>query len=153
MLHEKKLDEAIAASTTIQRRTWPTPIRVPKLVRNVLIVVAVVTVLTTLVFVAWRVPSGLVIVVGGFTLATLLSAPVRNLSHIMPRRSSGLAVLTTLLAIVGLIVVVAIFLVSRFMAQFARLTKAIPLEVSHGEGGAPPRREPVRPPENEPHVH
>jgi hypothetical protein len=64
VLHEKKLDEAIAASTTIQRRTWPTPIRVPKLVRNVLIVVAVVTVLTTLVFVAWRVPSALVIVVG-----------------------------------------------------------------------------------------
>ena len=82
MLHEKKLDEAIAASTTIQRRTWPTPIRGPKLVRNVLIVVAVVTVLTTLVFVAWRVPSALVIVVGGFTLATMLSAPARNLSHI-----------------------------------------------------------------------
>jgi hypothetical protein len=82
LVREKKLDEAIAASTTIQRRTWPTPIRVPKLVRNVLIVVAVATVLTALVFVAWRVPSALIIVVGGFTLATLLSAPARNLSHI-----------------------------------------------------------------------
>ena len=125
MQDEKKLDQPITAST-LRRRTWPTPIWVPKVVRNVLIVVAVLTVLAALVFVAWRVPSALVIVVGGFALATLLSAPVRKLSRIMPRRSRVLAVLTTLLAITGLLVVGAIFLVPRLMAQFATLSDSLP---------------------------
>ena len=51
VLHEKQLDETVAA-TTSQRRRWPTPIWVPKLIRNVLVVVAVLMVLVTLVFVA-----------------------------------------------------------------------------------------------------
>jgi predicted PurR-regulated permease PerM len=126
MLHKKNLDEAIAASTIRRRRTWPTPILVPKLVRNVLIVVTVLAVLATLVFVAWRVPSALIIVVGGFTLAALLSTPVRILSRVMPRRSRGLAVLSTLVAIVGLIVVGAFFLVPQLTTQFATLADAFP---------------------------
>jgi predicted PurR-regulated permease PerM len=136
MLDESQPGKAIAgkatATSTIGRRTWPTPIWVPKLVRNVLIVVAVVTVLTALVFVAWRVPSALVIVVGGFALATLLSFPVRELSRIMPRRSRGLAVLSTFLAIVGLLVLGANFLVPQLMAQFATLSDALPLMADAG---------------------
>jgi predicted PurR-regulated permease PerM len=131
MLHDKQLDEAIIAST-IQRRTWPTLIWVPKLVRNVLIVVGILTVLAALVFVAWRVPSALVIVVGGFALATLLSFPVRELCRFVPRRFHGLAVLTTFLAIMGLIVVGAIFLVPRLVAQFATLSDALPLIADTG---------------------
>jgi predicted PurR-regulated permease PerM len=125
MQEQTKLAQDTTTST-VRRRTWPTPIWVPKLIRNVLIVVAVLTVLAALVFVAWRVPSALVIVVGGFALATLLSAPVRNLSRIMPRRSRALAVLTTFLAIVGLIVVGAIFLIPPLTAQFATLSDALP---------------------------
>ena len=124
VLHEKKLD-AIAAPT-IRRRTWPTPIWVPKLARSALIVVAVLTVLAVLVLVAWRVPSVLVIVVGGFALATLLSAPVRILSRIMPRRSRALAVMTTFLVILGLIVVGTLFAVPRLTAQFTALSDALP---------------------------
>jgi predicted PurR-regulated permease PerM len=136
MLDESKPGEAIAgkatATSTTGRRTWPTPIWVPKLVRKVLIVGAVVTVLAVLVFVAWRVPSALVIVVGGFALATLLSAPVRGLSSVMPRRSRGLAVLTTFLAIVGLIVAGSLLVVPRLAAQLATLSDALPLIADAG---------------------
>jgi predicted PurR-regulated permease PerM len=129
---EKKPDEGRGASTIGRRRTWPTPIWVPKLVRNVLILVAVLVVLAALVFVAWRVPSALIIAVGGFALATLLSAPVRDLSYVMPRRSRGLAVLCTFLAIMVLIVVGGIFLVPRLAAQFATLSEALPLIADAG---------------------
>src|SRR5215208_6985690 len=125
-MSEKENVEEGTGTSTIQRRTWPTPIWVPRRLRNVLIVAAVLAVLAALVFVAWRVPSALIIVVGGFALATLLSAPVRKLSRIMPRRSRVLAVLTTLLAITGLLVVGAIFLVPRLMAQFATLSDSLP---------------------------
>jgi predicted PurR-regulated permease PerM len=91
-----------------------------------LIVVAVLTVLVALVFVAWRVLSALVIVVGDFALATLLSAPVRNLSRIMPRRSRALAVMSTLLVIMGLLVVGGFIVVPRLTAQFATLSDALP---------------------------
>jgi predicted PurR-regulated permease PerM len=129
---EKKLDGGSSASTIRRRRTWPTPIWVPKLVRNVLMVVAVLALLAVLVFVSWRVPSALIIAVGGFALATLLSAPVRDLSYVMPHRSRGLAVLSTFLAIVGLIVVGAIFLVPRLAAQFSTLSEALPLIADAG---------------------
>jgi predicted PurR-regulated permease PerM len=129
---EKKPDEATDSSTIRRRRTWPTPIWVPKLVRNVLIVVAVLVVLAALMFVAWRVPSALIIAVGGFALATLLSAPVRDLSYVMPRRSRGLAVLSTFLAIMVLIVVGGIFLVPRLAAQFTTLSEALPLIADAG---------------------
>jgi len=130
---EKNLDAGSGTSTIRRRRTWPTPIWVPKLVRNVLIVVAVLVVSAALVFVAWRVPSALIIAVGGFALATVLSAPVRDLSYIMPRRSRGLAVLTTFLTIVVLIIVGVIFLVPRLAAQFSTLSDAVPLIADAGQ--------------------
>jgi predicted PurR-regulated permease PerM len=131
MLHDKQLDEAITAST-IRRRTWPTLIWVPKLVRNVLIVVAVLTVLAALVFVVWRVPSALVIVVGGFALATLLSFPLREFCRFVPRRFRGLAVLSTFLALIGAIVGGAFFVIPRLVAQFSTLSEALPLIAEAG---------------------
>jgi predicted PurR-regulated permease PerM len=125
MQEETELAEDTDA-LTVRERTWPTPIWVPKLARNVLIVVIVLALLAALVFVAWRVPSALVIAVGGFALATLLSTPVRTLSRIMPRRSRGLAVVVTFLVIVGLIVVGTLFVVPQLMAQFATLSDALP---------------------------
>jgi predicted PurR-regulated permease PerM len=131
MLEATKLVEDTAAST-VRARTWPTPIWVPKFVRNVLIVVTVPAVLAALVFVAWWVPSALFIVVGGFALATLLSTPVRTLSRIMPRRSRGLAVVVTFLVIVGLMVVGALFVVPRLMAQFATIADSLPALAESG---------------------
>ena len=60
-------------------------------------------------------------------VAMLLSAPVRILSRIMTRRSRGLAVEVTFLVVVGLIVVGALFVVRRLMAQFATLAHALPV--------------------------
>jgi predicted PurR-regulated permease PerM len=131
MLEKTKLAEDTDA-LTVRGRTWPTPIWVPKFVRNVLIVVTVLAVLAALVFVAWRVPSALFIVVGGFALATLLSTPVRTLSRIMPRKSRGLAVVVTFLVIVGLIVVGALFVVPRLMAQFATIADSLPALAESG---------------------
>jgi predicted PurR-regulated permease PerM len=131
MLEATKLVEDTAAST-VRARTWPTPIWVPKFVRNVLIVVTVPAVLAALVFVAWWVPSALFIVAGGFALATLLSTPVRTLSRIMPRRSRGLAVVVTFLVIVGLMVVGALFVVPRLMAQFATIADSLPALAESG---------------------
>jgi predicted PurR-regulated permease PerM len=131
MLEATKLVEDTAAST-VRARTWPTPFWVPKFVRNVLIVVTVPAVLAALVFVAWWVPSALFIVAGGFALATLLSTPVRTLSRIMPRRSRGLAVVVTFLVIVGLMVVGALFMVPRLMAQFATIADSLPALAESG---------------------
>jgi predicted PurR-regulated permease PerM len=132
MLEKTKLVEDTAA-LTVRGRTWPTPIWVPKFVRNVLIVITVLAVLAALVYVAWRVPSALFIVAGGFALATLLSTPVRTLSRIMPRRSRGLAVVVTFLVIVGLIVVGALFVVPRLMAQFATIADSLPALAESGQ--------------------
>jgi predicted PurR-regulated permease PerM len=57
----------------------------------------------------------------------LLSVPVQTLSRIMTRRSRGLAVEVTFLVVVGLIVVGALFVVRRLMAQFATLAHALPV--------------------------
>jgi predicted PurR-regulated permease PerM len=132
MSEKEKVGERSGASMIQRRRTWPTPIWVPRHLRNVLIVAAVLVVLAALVLVAWRVPSALIIVVGGFALATLLSAPVRGLSRIMPRRSRGLAVLTTFLAIVGVIVAGSLLIVPQLTAQFAMLSDALPLMADAG---------------------
>jgi len=98
----------------------------------VLLVVAVLTVLAALVFVVWRVPSALVIVVGGFALATLLSFPVRELCRFVPRRFRGLGVLITFLAIIGLIVGGTFFVIPRLVAQFSTLSEALPLIAEAG---------------------
>ena len=57
----------------------------------------------------------------------LLWVPVQTLSRIMTRRSRGLAVEVTFLVVVGLIVVGALFVVRRLMAQFATLAHALPV--------------------------
>src|SRR3712207_9058879 len=76
MLEKTKLAEDTAAST-VRGRTWPTPILVPKFVRNMLIVVTVLAVLAALVFVAWRVPSALLIMAGGLPCAAAALNPAR----------------------------------------------------------------------------
>ena len=57
----------------------------------------------------------------------LLSVPVQTHSCNMTRRSRGLAVVVTFLVVVGLIVVGALFVVRRLMAQFATLAHALPV--------------------------
>jgi predicted PurR-regulated permease PerM len=97
----------------------PTPIRISKRVRTALIL----AVLALLGLVIWQVPTVLTTVVGGFALALALSFPVRWLSRLMPR---GLAILVSFLLVVGLVVLVALFLVPLLVEQFAALVRAVP---------------------------
>jgi hypothetical protein len=82
----------------------PTPIRISKRARTVLIL----AVLVLLGLVVWYVPSVLTTVIGGFALALALSFPVRLFSRLMPR---GLAVLLSFLILVGLVVLATLYLV------------------------------------------
>jgi predicted PurR-regulated permease PerM len=97
----------------------PTPIRISKRARTVLIL----AVLVLLGLVVWRVPSVLTTVVGGFALALALSFPVRLFSRLMPR---GLAILLSFLLVVGLVVLAAFFLVPLVVDQFVALVRAVP---------------------------
>ena len=97
----------------------PTPIRISKRTRTVLIL-AVLVVLGSMV---WYVPSVLTTVVGGFALALALSFPVRWLSRLMPR---GLAILLSFVLLVGLFVLAALILVPLVGEQFASLVDALP---------------------------
>jgi predicted PurR-regulated permease PerM len=72
----------------------PTPIWISERLRNLLLVGAILA----LGVAVWRVPGILPIVLGGATLALILSFPVRWLAHVLPR---GVAVLLTLLLVPG----------------------------------------------------
>jgi hypothetical protein len=72
----------------------PTPIRISKRTRTVLVVLGVLA----LVLLMWFAPTVPVVLLGGFALAMALSFPVRWLSHLMPR---GLAIAVTFLILTG----------------------------------------------------
>ena len=97
----------------------PTPIRISRRTRTVLIL----AVLVLLGLVVWQVPSVLTTVVGGFALALALSFPVRWLSRLMPR---GLAVLLSFLLLVGIVALAILFLIPLIAEQFAALVRAVP---------------------------
>ncbi|HEY9422156.1 MAG TPA: AI-2E family transporter [Thermoanaerobaculia bacterium] len=132
MLEKTKLVEQTAAST-VGGRAWPTPIRVPRRLRSVLVVAAILAVLSTLALVTWKVPLALVTVVGGLALATVLSFPVRLLSRLMPRRSRGAAVVFTFLAIAVLIVLTTLFVVPRLAQQLGTLTEVLSSSLTGAE--------------------
>ncbi len=97
----------------------PTPIRISKRVRTVLIL----AVLALIGLVVWYVPSVLTTVVGGFALALVLSFPVRWLSRLMPR---GLAILGSFLLLLGLVVLALLILVPLVGRQLTALADAVP---------------------------
>jgi predicted PurR-regulated permease PerM len=74
-------------------RFRPTPIRISRRTRTVLVVLG----LLLLVLIMWFSPTVPVVLLGGFAVALVLSFPVRWLSHIMPR---WLAMLVTFLCLV-----------------------------------------------------
>jgi predicted PurR-regulated permease PerM len=97
----------------------PTPIRISKRTRTALILAGLVL----LGLVVWYVPSVLSTLIGGFALALALSFPVRLFSRIMPR---GLAILLTFLALAGLLVLAALYLVPLAGRQIASLADSLP---------------------------
>ena len=97
----------------------PTPIRISKRLRTVLILAALVLV----GLVVWYVPGVVTTLVGGFALALVLSFPVRWLSRIMPR---GLAILGSFLLLLGLFALALLILVPLVTDQLEALADALP---------------------------
>src|SRR4028119_2065380 len=115
----------------------PTPIRISKRTRTVLVVLGVLA----LVLLMWFAPTVPVVLLGGFALAMALSFPVRWLSHLMPR---GLAIATTFLILTGAGVLASLFVVPILIVQLASLVKATP-DIAR-EANAPARAGPGTPP-------
>src|SRR5919112_2945052 len=69
-------------------------------------------------------PTVPVVALGGVALAIILSFPVRALSHFMPR---GLAILLTVLGLLGLISLGFVFLVPLLIEQLTTLVRNTPL--------------------------
>lgn len=104
----------------------PTPIRISKRTRTVLIL----AILLVLGFVVWRVPAVLTTAVGGIALALVLSFPVRLLSRLVPR---VLAILLSFLIVAGLFVLALLYFVPLVVQQFAALAGALPAIANNAE--------------------
>src|SRR5829696_929138 len=85
------------------------------------IVVVGVALFALLLYAAPTVPA---VALGGVALAIVLSFPVRALSHFMPR---GLAILLTVVALLGLISLGFFFLVPLLIEQLSTLVRTTPL--------------------------
>src|SRR5215216_802916 len=97
-----------------------TPIFVPSRVWIGILVVGV-GLLALLLYAAPTVPA---VALGGVALAIVLSFPVRALSHFMPR---GLAILLTVLGLLGLISLGILYLVPLLIEQLTTLVRNTPL--------------------------
>ncbi len=104
----------------VERRGYsPTPIRVSRRARTVLLVLGVVVV----GLIMWYSPTVPVVLLGGFAVALVLSFPVRWLSYIMPR---WLAMIVTFLALVGVALLAFLILVPILVIQLVSFVKAAP---------------------------
>lgn len=97
----------------------PTPIRISKRTRNVLIALG----LLAFVLVIWLSPTVPVVLLGGFAVALVLSFPVRWLSHIMPRWA---AISITYLLLAGVGLVTFLVLLPILAVQLISFVKAAP---------------------------
>ena len=104
-------------------RYRPTPIRISRRTRTVLLVLGVLVV----ALIMWFSPTVPVILLGGFAVALVLSFPVRWLSYIMPR---WLAMLLTYLLLVGAGLLAFLILVPTLAIQLISFVKAAPDIVS-----------------------
>ena len=112
--------------TVSPERRRPTPIPISKRA-GILISIGVVVAFVLIVYFA---PSALYIAAGGFALALVLSFPVKGLSHFMPR---WLAITTTYLILIGLLVVALVFLGPLLIDQLGNLIGAAPAIANSAE--------------------
>jgi predicted PurR-regulated permease PerM len=103
----------------VPARSRPTPIRISRRTRNVLIALGI----AALVLLMWAAPTVPVVMLGGVALAMALSFPVRWFSRLMPR---GLAILATFVILVGIGALALLFLVPILIDQLASLISAAP---------------------------
>ncbi len=98
----------------------PTPIYVSARVLAGIIALVVVVVALFL----YAAPTVPVVALGGMALAIVLSFPVRALSHVMPR---PLAILVTVLGLLGLIALALFYLVPLLIQQLRDLVVQVPV--------------------------
>ena len=98
----------------------PTPIFVSKRVLTGIIALALVA----LALVLYAAPSVVVVALGGMALAIVLSFPVRALSHVVPR---PVAILVTVLGVLGLITLGLFYLVPLLIEQLRELVTRVPV--------------------------
>ncbi len=98
----------------------PTPIYVP-----VRVLVGIIALgIGVLVLVLYAAPTVPVVALGGMALAIVLSFPVRALSHVMPR---PVAILVTVLGLIGLISLALFYLVPLLIQQLRDLVIQVPI--------------------------
>lgn len=102
-----------------QSRRLPTPIFITPRVRWVLVGVA----FFALIVLLRAAPDVLTVSLGGFTLALVLSFPVRYLARFMPR---GLAILATFFVLIGVITLALLILVPILIEQLTVLIADTP---------------------------
>ena len=100
-------------------RGRPTPI----VIGTWTVIIIAIVGLVAAVLLVRAAPSMLTILLGGATLALLLSFPVRAFARFMPR---GIALLLSLLLLVGLLIVALVVLVPLLMEQLSMLITALP---------------------------
>ncbi len=97
----------------------PTPIRISRRTRTVLIL----AVIAALAYAVYLVPSVLTTAIGGLALALVLSFPVRFFSRFV---SHGIAIVLSFLLVVGVFAAAALYLVPIVAGQFSSLVSAAP---------------------------
>lgn len=97
----------------------PTPIPISRRTRSVLVGIGAVA----LVLLVYASPSILTLVLGGASLALVLSFPVRLLAHVMPK---WLAILLSFLAVIGTIVLGFAFVVPILIEQLGGFAASAP---------------------------
>lgn len=104
----------------------PTPIRISRTAWN-LIVAALVALLALVV---WAAPVVLVVSLGGFALAVVLSLPAHLFGRFLPR---GLAILLAFLALLVVLLLVTYVLVPLLVTQLGALAAVLPVLVQNLE--------------------
>jgi predicted PurR-regulated permease PerM len=96
-----------------------TPIWISRRARTTLVVLGIAALLLLL----YQAPTLVVLTLGGAALALVLSFPVGALSRLVPR---GVAILVSLLLVVGVVVLAVAFIVPILFEQLGALVNAIP---------------------------
>lgn len=105
----------------------PTPIPVSRTLRN-LIIAALVGLMAAI---CWAVPVVVVVVLGGFALAIVLSFPVQLFMRLVPR---GLAILISVVLVILALVLALLFLAPTIVDQVGALIRALPGLIRNLEG-------------------
>ncbi|HEX6059050.1 MAG TPA: AI-2E family transporter [Gemmatimonadaceae bacterium] len=108
-----------ARTATVPPPSTPTPIRISRRTRTVLLAAGAASILLLL----WRAPSVVTLAIGGVAFAVVLSYPVGLMSRAVPR---GVAILLSFLLVAAILLAVIIGVVPVLVSQLGALVDATP---------------------------